>query len=260
MDATDIVVRLSGGAANSNPLNALGGAISSTAVTSQSIGTPTNVTGVVINRVVNLPSSIELYITPDGSNRYLGWIGPTSLRGYVYVTADGEYTIYSPSGDPADGYMVVTVTLASTPTTEEEDTLTVTDQTENIFPDVTSAEAGSGDDEYRCVYILNDHGSETIATLKLWVGKEYDGEETVSMAVDSNGVGGTAVTIADGDDSTNQLSGLTFTSPTTEATGITVSTIAAGSHVPIWLKRTVQDPVQNAVSNDTFGISIAAYV
>lgn len=261
MDATDIVVRLSGGAGNSNPLNSLGGAMSSTEVTSQSISAPVNVTGVTINRAVNLPPDVALWCRNSGG-RQLAWIGPDYLQNKIVVTVDGEYTIYSASGDPADGYMVVTCVVASMPTSSNDtfDYLTVTDQTENIFPDVTSAEAGAGDDEYRCVYVLNDHGSETISSLKLWIGKEYSGEESVSIAVDTNGVGGTAATIVDGDDSTSVLSGLTFVSPVTEGTGVEVTTIAAGSWVPIWIKRTVQNPVQTAVANDTFGISIAAYV
>lgn len=260
MNPTDIEVRYSGGAANSNPLNSLGGAKSSVEVTSQSIGSPTNVTGVTIERVVNLPSSIELYIDPDGANRYVGWVGPDLLRGYAYVTADGEFTILSPSGNPADGYMVVTVDISATPVTSQVDVLAVTTQTEKIFPDVTSTEAGTGDTEYRCVFVHNAHGSETIASLKLWIGKQYDGEESVALAVDSNGVGSTANTIVDGDDSTDVLSGHTFSAPANEAAAVEVTTIAAGSSVPIWIRRTVNAAVQEAVSLDSFGISIAAYV
>ena len=260
MDATDIVVRYSG---DGTPAGSLGGAIHANEVTSQSIAS-TTIGGIVIERVVNLPSSVVLSCSPSGADRIIGWIGPTFLKGYITVSAAGpaEYTIYSPSGDPADGYMVVTVTKASTPGSYTEETLAVTTLTEKIFPNVTSAEAGTGsyEYEYRCVYIRNDHGSETIATLKLWIGKQYDGEETVAFAVDSNGVGGTAATIVDGDDSTDVLSGLSFVSPTTEATGVTVSTIANGVSVPIWIRRRIDPSVQTALSLDSFGISIAAYV
>ena len=260
MIPSDLEVRYSGGASNSDPLNSLGGVKSSVLVSHQSVAAPSNVTGVTILSAGGLPSSIDLFSDPDGANRYIGWRGPDFVRAYTYVTADVEALVPAPSGDPADGFMVLDIDLSATPATEQEDTLAVTTTTEGIFPDVTSGEAGAGDTQYRCVYIHNGHGSETIATLKLWIGKQYDGEQNVALVVDSNGVGGTANTILDGGDSTNVLGSHIFSSPTTEGTAIEVSGIGPGVAVPIWIRRTVSANVQEAVSADSFGISMAAYV
>ncbi len=261
MDPLDIIVRHSGGSGNSNPLNSIGGAISNTEITSQSVAAPVNVTGITIQRAVNLPAWIDLYSLNSGSERHVGWNGPSGLGNSVIITADGTYTIYSPSGNAADGYIVVDAVYASLPGSYTYDYgLAVTNETENIFPDVTASEASTGDLEYRCVYILNDHPSETIATLNVWVGKQYAGEQDVAIAFDSGGVGASAPVLADGDDSTDILSGLSFVSPSAEGSAISVTTIGPGVAVPLWIRRNIQWPVQNAVANDTFGIAMAAYV
>lgn len=262
MNPTDIQFRHSGGASNSDPLLSLGGIMSSNSVALQSIASPVNVTGVSISQVVGVAGDITLF-TANGSTtgyRIIGWFDPTTVQGYIEVNADGEYIIYSSSGDPSKGYLVVNVTIASITTSYKEDVLALTDALQTVFPDVSQAKAGAGATDYRCIYIRNGHGAETISSLNLWVGKQYDGEQSIAFAVDTNGVGGTAVTIADSEDTGDVLSGLTFVQPITEATSLQVLNIGPGVAVPIWIRRTVQPQVSEAVARDSFGLSVAAYV
>jgi hypothetical protein len=262
MNPTDIQFRYSGGASNSDPLLSLGGVMSSASVPLQSIASPVNVLGVSVSQVVGVSGDITLFTTNGSTTGYrrIGWFDPTTVQGYIEVNADGEYIIYSSAGDPSRGYLVVNVTIASITTSYKEDVLALTDALETIFPDVTQAKAGAGAMDYRCIYIRNGNGSETISLLNLWVGKEYSGEQSIAFAVDTNGVGGTAVTIADSEDTGDVVSGLTFVQPTTEATALQITNIGPGVAVPIWLRRTVQAQVKTAVASDSFGVSVAAYV
>lgn len=261
MGPLDIEVRYSGGSGNSDPLNSIGGGISNTEVSSQSLAPLVNVTGVTVDRAVNLPSTVSVFVGYSSSTREIGWLGPSGLPNWTTFSGDGTYTVYSPSGNASDGYIIVTVVWASLPSSYTIDyDLVVTNVEENIFPDVTASEASTGDLEYRCVYIYNGHGTETISTLKLWVGKQYSGEQDVAIAFDSGGVGASAPVLADGDDSTDILSGLSFVAPTAEGSAIEVTNIAPGQSVPLWIRRNIQWPVQTAVANDTFGIAMAAYV
>lgn len=48
----------------------------------------------------------------------------------------------------------------------------------NYFDDVSSAEATSGDVEYRCIYVHNNHGTLTLIGSKIWIQTNTPSSDT----------------------------------------------------------------------------------
>ena len=120
----------------------------------------------------------------------------------------------------------------------------------NLFDVVGSAEASIGDVEYRCVYVKNTHGSLSWQNVVAWISSQSTA--AISIALAGEGLNGTAETVG-GEDSAPV--GEAFTSPVTEGAGLSLGTMAAGDHYPIWIRRTVS-AAQSALSNDTAVLSL----
>lgn len=76
----------------------------------------------------------------------------------------------------------------------------ITDNTDNnLFDDVSGAEASAGDTEYRCICLKNTHGSLSLQNAKVWVSTdEANADTTISIAVEvptTSDTAGTAQTI-----------------------------------------------------------------
>ena len=107
----------------------------------------------------------------------------------------------------------------------------------NLFDNVSGAESSAGDTEYRCFYVLNNHGTLTWQNVVIWISTETPSTDSViDIALAGEGVGGTAETIAD--ESTAPV-GETFSHPTTEGGALSIGNIAAGSYMAIWVRRTI---------------------
>jgi len=107
----------------------------------------------------------------------------------------------------------------------------------NLFDIVSSAEATSGESEYRCIYVHNSHGSLTLQNAVVWISTDGSGADTdIAIALAGEGVNGTAETPADED---TAPSGESFTTPTTEGGALAIGDIPAGQHQAIWIRRTV---------------------
>jgi hypothetical protein len=145
---------------------------------------------------------------------------------------------------------------------------TVARQKNKIWPDVTASQAANGYTSYRCVYLTNTHGTESITKLSLYVLNDFPSQATCYVAFDTvAGVGngsttGVAVAINTETDIDNDLGGLTFGNPTTEATALTFTTtvIGPGQSIPIWIKRVIPSGSSVDVEDDYFSFTIKAYV
>ncbi len=104
------------------------------------------------------------------------------------------------------------------------------DALNNIWDDVSSADADAGDTEFRCTYVKNTHSSLSVANVKV----EIDTDPTESnweIALGAAGKNGTETEVANEN-----------TAPATPVFGTTalsLGTLAAGDHFPIWIKRIV---------------------
>lgn len=127
-----------------------------------------------------------------------------------------------------------------------------TDAASTIFDDVTSAEAATGESEYRCIYVHNNHGALAALDTKIWIHANTPSAYTnISM-----GAGAAAINAAEGAvaDENTAPAGVTFSTPTDLASGISLGTIPAGQHKAVWLRRTVSEGAE--VTADGFTIRV----
>jgi hypothetical protein len=147
--------RLSGGSANTDPDAALGGAMSSEKILSQSTTALSNITGVTIpyaagNAIGNgalafLTAGDTFTWTPNGG----------SAGAAVAVTEDGKYVVFGSAG-----YLVLDVDFSALPAGNQSDTVTIANIANETWDDVTKAESFAGDVEYRCRYVTNTHATD----------------------------------------------------------------------------------------------------
>lgn len=117
-----------------------------------------------------------------------------------------------------------------------------------IFDTVASAEAVAGDVEYRCIYVLNNHGSLTLVGAKLWIQTNTpSGDTTIDIGLGTSAVNGTEQTVAD---EQTAPTGVTFSAPTNEAGGLSLGDLGSGQHKAIWIRRTITAGA--AAANDSF--------
>lgn len=110
----------------------------------------------------------------------------------------------------------------------------------NLWDDVTGDEAAAGRIEFRCLYVHNNHATLSWQTVKIWISSLTTSTSTeMDIALDPAAVGSnSSITLADEADAAS-LSSLTFSRPTTKATGLSVGDIPAGSKKAFWMRRTV---------------------
>ena len=107
----------------------------------------------------------------------------------------------------------------------------------NYFDDVSSAEAGTGDTEYRCIYVHNNHGALSLIGAKVFIQTNTPSSDTdVAIGLGSSAINGTEQTVAD---ESTAPSGVSFSAPTTFAGGLAIGDLAAGAHKAVWVRRTV---------------------
>jgi len=214
--AADLKFVLSGGAANTSPAAALGGAISTDAngvIKSQSI-TASTIAGVTYDDAAgNALGNGTVTYTLTGQT--LQWTPPSGVIGpAVAVGTNGIYTLYGADGL---GQVKVTIVAASLPGAGTTQNPTIANQTNKLFDDVARLEAVAGDIEYRCFYVKNAHASESMTGVLLWIDTNTNGVDDLSIGLDPVGVNGTATTIANED---TAPAGVTFSTPTTELTAL----------------------------------------
>jgi hypothetical protein len=107
-----------------------------------------------------------------------------------------------------------------------------------FFDDVSSAEALAGSTEYRCVFVLNDHATDTALNVAVQVVSEVGGGGVTSAALDN------IATSAKGSASAQaaQIASETSTPAgvgTFVTTSLSIGTLTAGQCKAVWLKRVV---------------------
>lgn len=109
----------------------------------------------------------------------------------------------------------------------------------NIFDNISGLESEAGDTEYRCVYLKNTHGSIPLNLAKSYfsdVTTDDNADIVIAMGLGTAGDNGTEQTVAN---ENTAPSGVTFSTPTTYAGGLSLGNLVAGHFYPLWLRRTV---------------------
>jgi hypothetical protein len=107
----------------------------------------------------------------------------------------------------------------------------------NLWDDVSGAEATAGDVEYRCVFVLNNHASLTLLGASVVVTSNVAGGGVVDIGLDTTAIsakgaaGAQAVTIAT---ESTAPAGVTFGNGP-----LAIGDLAPGQVKGVWLRRTV---------------------
>ena len=159
----------------------------------------------------------------------------------VDVSVDGTYTILGSDGS----YLVVTVTAASLPGSDQNDAdITIANIANEIFDDVLKAESAAGATEYRGLYMHNAHGVDTSFDCRIWLKQDSTGPDAIAMAVADEGVNITMEGPLANE--TTAPATVSFTSPPNQGAGLPMGDLPPGQHRGFWLRRIV--PSLNTIS------------
>ena len=129
---------------------------------------------------------------------------------------------------------------------------TLTDATlDNVFADITGDQNAASQVDYQCIFVHNNHGSLTLQNAVVWLTSQVSGGADIAIGLDTtaaSAVGASAAQALTIANSTTAPSGVTFSAPTTKATGLSIGNLANGNVKAIWLKRTANNNA--AISND----------
>lgn len=239
----DLEKRLSGGAANTDPDLSLGGAKSTEVVLSQTAVINTPISGVTMvegrgNTVGLGPTNGS--ITFVQTNTALKWSPPGTVNFglEIDVSVDGRYTLPGPeTGGFDDALLIVDVVAASLPISDIATLVEVTTPANELFDDVGAIEAFLGATNYRCYYVENRSGADTLFGVKVFIGSQPSPSgHTLAVGLDPAGINGVAVVTADED---TAPVGPVFSSPSTYAAGLNIGDLTPGDFQAIWIRRTV---------------------
>lgn len=179
---------LSGGASNTDAAKSLGGPLSSQRVLSQTATAPTTITGVTIDDAAgNAAGNGTLTYTFSATAPSLAWTPPGSSIGTsVNVAVSGKYALQGASNG---GLLLVDVVAASLPGSNQTNTITIANQVNKIWDDVSKAESQAGDTEYRCLFVKNTHATDTMVDVRLWRHTDTPGQDVMSLELDPAAIG-----------------------------------------------------------------------
>jgi hypothetical protein len=171
------------------------------------------------------------------------------------TSADIKYrlSVTAATGDSSAG-------TAATSLGDQVSTTAITTATlNNLFDDVSGAEAAAGDIEYRCIFVLNDHATLTLQAAQVTIASQTAGGGLIDIALDNIAVSAKGSASAQAAQIANES-----TSPGASAGAFGAGPLAIGDMAPgqvkgIWLRRTVTagagalnpDGVILSVSGDT---------
>ncbi|HET7713266.1 MAG TPA: hypothetical protein VFK94_02210 [Patescibacteria group bacterium] len=177
---------------------------------------------------------------------------PNPLWGQMAITATDilyKYSVAAAAGNTTAG-------TAAGSLGDQVSTTQITDATlGNLFDDVSGDENAASDVEYRGYFVHNAHATLTWTAPKVWISAEVAGGASAAIAVDTtaaSAVGAAATQMTTIADESTAPAGQTFSAPTTKASGLALSDLAAGNVKGIWVRRTAANTA--AVNND--GVTI----
>lgn len=131
--------------------------------------------------------------------------------------------------------------------------------TNDLFADITGAQNAASQVDYAGLAILNNNGANSAENSVAYISSEVAGGASVAIGADTTAASakGSAsaqlLTIAN---NTTAPAGVTFSSPTTAATGVSLGTIPTGNVKGLWVRRTAAN--SSALSAD--GVTLAVQV
>lgn len=138
-------------------------------------------------------------------------------------------------------------------------TTQITDATlNNLFPDVTGDENAASNVDYQCVFVHNNHATLTLQNPVIYISAEVAGGASTAIGVDTTAASALASATAQALTIANKNTapvGVTFSSPTTKATGLALGNIGPGQVKAFWIRRTASN--STALNNDGVTVTVA---
>ena len=128
----------------------------------------------------------------------------------------------------------------------------VTAELNNLFDDISGAEAESGDTEYRGIIIQNKHASLTLYNAKAFLSVQPNGsratKESIQIATNTVWEGDCIDTIATENDAPDGAGA--FSAPATYATGLALGDLGVNGQIGLWIKRLAPASTEASESAD----------
>lgn len=134
----------------------------------------------------------------------------------------------------------------------------------DLFDDLSGAANAASQVDYRCIFVHNSNGANALQNAVVYLSAEVAGGASIAVAADTTAASVLASTTAQALTATTAtapgagVTGLTYSTPTTAAGGVSLGNIPAGSVRAFWVRRTAAnsaalsgDGVTIAVSGDT---------
>lgn len=110
----------------------------------------------------------------------------------------------------------------------------------DLWDNVSGAESAAGDVEYRSYYIQNNHGSLQWQSPMFWISSLTSSPDTeFDVGLDAAAVGTETTNSTSADEGTAPSPAVTFSRPTSKATGLALGSMNAGQEKAVWQRRTV---------------------
>jgi hypothetical protein len=128
-----------------------------------------------------------------------------------------------------------------------------------LYDNISGAENAASTVDYRCVFVHNSHATLTMENTVVYLSAEVAGGAAIAVAADSTAASALANASAQAlqiaSETTAPAGPLTFSSPTTAGTGVSLGNIAAGQVKAFWVRRTAANTAALDADGVTFGIS-----
>lgn len=138
-------------------------------------------------------------------------------------------------------------------------TTTFSTGTNVTFDNISGSDNAAGTVDYRCIFVLNNHATLTATSLSVYVPSEVAGGAGIAIALDNvatSAKGSSSAQAAQIASETTTPAGTgAFSTPTNDAAGLTIPSLAAGQVKAIWVRRTAGNTAPISGDGYTLGIS-----
>ena len=126
----------------------------------------------------------------------------------------------------------------------------------DLFPDITGAQNAASQVDYAGLAIHNSNAANAYQNAVAYISAETAGGASIAIGVDTtaaSAVGSATAQLLTIANSTTAPAGVTFSSPTTAGTGLSLGSIPTGNVKGLWVRRSAANTA--ALSND--GVTLA---
>lgn len=127
----------------------------------------------------------------------------------------------------------------------------------SLFDEATGAENSASTVEYQCVFVYNSNGANSYQNVVIWVSGDPAGGANVAIGVDTTAASALGAAPAQALQIANKTTApaaVTFSTPTTFGTGLSLGSIPSGQVKAFWIRRSLTNSA--AINNDGITVSI----